>query len=92
MVANPEHLEQDFSSMLTQSLRKQVAAVTIRIWTPKGAQLLDLTQLQEEEAPLPLTGTRVEVDDLTSEYGTGSWEDETRDFYLGVRVPVGEIG
>ena len=92
MVANPENLEQDFSNMLAQSLRKQVAAVALRIWTPKGAQLLDLTQLQQEEAPLPLTGTRVEVDDLTSEYGTGAWENETRDFYLGVRVPVGEIG
>ena len=78
IVADPENLEQDFSSMMTQSLRKQVAAVALRIWTPKGAQLLDLTQLQEEAAPLPLTGTRVEVDELTSEYGTGSWEDETR--------------
>ena len=91
VVADPAGLERDFSSMLTDSLRKQVAAVALRIWTPKGAELLDLTQLQEEEAPLPLTGTRVTVDDLTSEYQTGSWEDETRDFYLGVRVPVGEL-
>jgi hypothetical protein len=91
MVANPSNLEKDFSSMLTESLRKQVAAVALRIWTPKGAEILDLTQLQEEEAPLPLTGTRVTVDDQTSEYQTGSWEDETRDFYLGVRVPVGEL-
>ncbi len=92
IVADPENLESDFSSMMAQSLRKQVAAVALRIWTPKGSQILDLTQLQEEEAPLPLTGTRVEVDELTSEYRTGSWEDESRDFYLGVRVPVGEIG
>jgi hypothetical protein len=91
IVAKPENLEQDFSSMLAQSLRKQVAAVALRIWTPKGAEILDLTQLQEEEAPLPLTGTRVVVDDLTSEYQTGSWEDESRDFYLGVRVPVGQV-
>ncbi len=92
LVADPENLELDFSTMMAQSLRKQVAAVALRIWMPKGAQLLDLTQLQEEEAPLPLTGTRVVVDDLTSEYGTGSWEDESRDFYLGLRVPLGEIG
>jgi hypothetical protein len=91
IVADPENLEKDFSSMMTQSLRKQVAAVALRIWTPKGAEILDLTQLQEQEAPLPLTGTRVQVDDLTSEYQTGSWEDETRDFYLGVRVPVGQV-
>jgi von Willebrand factor type A domain len=92
LVADPENLELDFSTMMAQSLRKQVAAVALRIWMPKGAQLLDLTQLQEEEAPLPLTGTRVVVDDLTSEYGTGSWEDESRDFYLGLRVPLGEVG
>ena len=91
MVANPSNLEKDFSSMLTESLRKQVAAVALRIWTPKGADILDLTQIQEEEAPLPLTGTRVRIDDQTSEYQTGSWEDESRDFYLGVRVPVGEL-
>jgi hypothetical protein len=91
MVAQPSNLEKDFSNMLTDSLRKQVAAVALRIWMPKGAEILDLTQLQEEEAPLPLTGTCVKVNDLTSEYQTGSWEDETRDFYLGVRVPVGEL-
>ena len=60
IVADPSELSADFATMMGDSLSKQVAEVALRVWTPKGADILDLTQLQEEEAPLPLTGTRVE--------------------------------
>jgi hypothetical protein len=89
IVADPEGLEQDFSAMLQASLLRQVADITLRVWTPQGAEVVALKQM---EPPLDLTGSRTDAGALIGEYATGSWGDESRDFYLSVRVPAGEVG
>jgi len=89
IVADPEGLEQDFSAMLRASLLRQVADITLRVWTPQGAEVVALKQM---EPPLDLTGSRTDAGALIGEYATGSWGDESRDFYLSVRVPAGEVG
>jgi len=88
IVANPEGLAVDFSSMMMESLRKQVAEVTLRVWTPQNAQVVALKQM---DPPLDLTDRRTGTAPLVGDYATGSWGDESRDYYLSVRVPAGDI-
>ncbi len=88
IVARPEGLTEDFTNMMRQSLRKQVAEVALRVWTPQGAQVVALKQT---EPPLDLSGGRVEAGPLAGDYATGSWGDEERDFHLSVGLPAGEV-
>ncbi|HXN62461.1 MAG TPA: VWA domain-containing protein [Acidimicrobiales bacterium] len=87
IVAKPEGLEDDFSSMMRAALSKRVS-VGLRIWTPK---LADVVLLKQMEPQLDLTSTRVDVDPLVGEYATGSWGDESRDYFLSVQVPAKEV-
>ena len=75
--------------MMRQSLRKQVAEVALRVWTPQGAEVVALKQM---EPPLDLSGGRVDAGPLAGDYATGSWGDEERDFYLSVGSRPGEVG
>ena len=87
IVATPDGLAADFSRMLRDSLSRQVGEVALRVWTPQGGQVLVLKQM---DPLLELTDNRVEVDPLRADYATGAWGDETRDYYLSVRVPVAD--
>ncbi len=86
IVAQPSGLAEDFTNMMRQSLGKQVAEVALRVWTPQGAEVVALKQM---EPPLDLSGGRAEAGPLAGDYATGSWGDEERDFYLSVGLPAG---
>jgi hypothetical protein len=88
IVADPADLVNDFSDMMRDSLRKQVADVVLRVWTPQGGEVLALRQM---EPPLDLGASRVEAGERMGDYGTGSWGDESRDFFLSVRVLPAEV-
>jgi hypothetical protein len=88
VVAEPEGLRPDFTRMMQDALGRPVAEVALRVWTPQGGEVVVLKQM---EPPLDLTASRVDVDQLTGVYGTGSWGDEARDFLVSVRVPPGEV-
>ena len=88
IVAEPEGLSADFSGLMMQSLSKQVAELTLRVWTPQGAEIVALKQM---EPPLDLVGSRAAAGPLLGDYTTGAWGDECREFYLSVRVPAGAV-
>lgn len=88
IVADPDGLAADFSGLMMHSLSKQVAELTLRVWTPQGAEIVALKQM---EPPLDLVGSRTAGGPLVGDYTTGAWGDECRDFYLSVRVPVGAV-
>ena len=88
IVAEPEGLSADFSGLMMQSLSRQVAELTLRVWTPQGAEIVALKQM---EPPLDLVGSRAEAGQLVGDYTTGAWGDECREFYLSVRVPAGAV-
>ena len=88
IVADPDGLSADFSGLMMQSLSREVAELTLRVWTPQGAEIVALKQM---EPPLDLAGSRIETGPLVGDYTTGAWGDESRDFYLRVRVPVGAV-
>jgi len=88
IVPDPSGLEEDFSSMMLQALSKQVAEVTVRVWTPQHAEVIALKQM---DPPLDLTASRADAGPLTGAYATGSWADEAREYYLSIRVPPGDV-
>ncbi|MFE2184085.1 VWA domain-containing protein [Streptomyces sp. NPDC059455] len=90
IVADPAGLEADFTRMMETAMGKEVADVSLRLWTPKGAEVAYVKQV----APTveDLTARRTEAGPRAGDYPTGSWGDESRDYHLCVRVPAAEVG
>ena len=79
-----------FEMLMRQSMGRGVAAATLRVWAPQGAQLLFVRQV----APTleELTSRRQEVNALTGGFPTGSWGDESRDYHVAIRLAAKGIG
>jgi von Willebrand factor type A domain/von Willebrand factor type A C-terminal domain len=90
IVADPAGLTSDFQAVMRQAMSRGVPDVRLRIWVPREAQILTFKQVAPEL--LDLTGTRAQPDDLTREFQTGAWGEESRDYHLAVRVPPGTVG
>ncbi|GHG69483.1 vWA domain-containing protein [Streptomyces griseocarneus] len=90
IVADPAALAADFTSMMETVMGKEVGDVSLRLWTPQGAEVLFVKQV----APTveELTDRRVAAGPRASDYPTGSWGDESRDYHVCVRVPSAHVG
>ncbi|WP_431771056.1 vWA domain-containing protein [Streptomyces cucumeris] len=90
IVADPAELSGDFTRMMETAMGKEVADVSLRLWTPMGAEVAFVKQV----APTveDLTARRVEAGARAGDYPTGSWGDESRDYHVCVRVPAAEVG
>jgi hypothetical protein len=92
LVVEPAELADDFRAMTATSMSKAVAEVSLRLWTPAGATvrfikqtaptLVDLTARRRAAAGLP----------QTSDYPTGSWGTESRDYHVCIELEPGEVG
>jgi hypothetical protein len=90
IVAEPDDLEEDFRAMTTAAMGKEVADVAVRVWTPQGATLKFVKQV--EPSLLDLTERRVESAPRSGDYPTGAWGSESRDYHVCVRVPPAGVG
>jgi hypothetical protein len=90
IVAEPEDLEADFRAMAATAMTKAVADVSLRLWTPQGATIKFVKQV--EPTLTDLTGRRTEVPPRSGDYPTGSWGSETRDYHVCVAVPAAATG
>ncbi|MGW2377372.1 MULTISPECIES: vWA domain-containing protein [Kitasatospora] len=90
IVAEPAGLAEDFRSMMTGAMGKQVADVALRIWTPANATVKFVKQVAP--AVEDLTGRRAEAGPRAGDYPTGSWGDESRDYHVCVEVPAASVG
>ncbi|MGY0061743.1 VWA domain-containing protein [Streptomyces sp. LZ34] len=93
IVADPSELAAlaaDFTGMMDAAMGKEVADVSLRVWTPLGAEVVFAKQM----APTveDLTDRRAEAGARAGDYPTGSWGDESRDYHLCVRVPAADVG
>jgi hypothetical protein len=91
IVPDPAGLADDFAAMMKNSMGKQVADVSLRIWTPQHASVLFLKQV----APTveDLTVRRTQSGPQQGYYPTGAWAPgESRDYHLCVRVTSAAIG
>ncbi|MEU6854977.1 VWA domain-containing protein [Actinacidiphila alni] len=90
IVADPAGLAADFQAMMENAMGKEVADVSLRLWTPQGSEIAFVKQV----APTveDLSGRRVEAGPRAGDYPTGSWGDESRDYHVSVRVPSAGVG
>ena len=91
IVPDPEGLSADFAAMMEKAMGKKVPDVTLRVWTPQGAEL----QFVKQVAPSleDLTGRRSQSGPQSGDYPTGSWGGgESRDYHICVRVGPAEVG
>lgn len=90
IIPAPHQLAAEFAAMMRASMSRGVADATLRVWAPQGAQVLFVRQV----APTveDLTTRRTPVNDLTGDYPTGAWSDESRDYHVGVRLSARGVG
>lgn len=90
IVADPDHLTADFTRMMETAMGKEVADVSLRLWTPQGAEIAFVKQVAPSVEEL--TARRSEAGPRAGDYPTGSWGDESRDYHVCVRVPSASVG
>src|SRR5215468_12748979 len=91
IVPDPAGLAADFAAMMENAMGKQVADVSLRVWTPQTATLKFVKQV----APTveDLTSRRVQSGPQAGDYPTGAWgPGESRDYHLCVRVTPAGVG
>ncbi|GAA2275655.1 VWA domain-containing protein [Streptomyces atrovirens] len=90
IVADPAGLAADFTRMMETAMGKEVADVSLRLWTPVGTTVRFVKQV----APTveELTDRRTEAGPRAGDYPLGSWGDESRDYHVCVEVPPANIG
>jgi von Willebrand factor type A C-terminal domain/von Willebrand factor type A domain len=90
IVREPEELAAEFTAMTELAMGRTVNDVSLRVWTPQGAEVEFVKQVTPGLEDL--TARRTDVDDLVGEYPTGAWGEETRDYHVRIRVPTRAIG
>ncbi|OEV13502.1 vWA domain-containing protein [Streptomyces nanshensis] len=90
IVARPEELAEDFTAMMANVLRKEIADVALRLWTPKGSTVRFVKQVAPSVEDL--TDRRTPTGPNSGDYPTGSWGEESRDYHVCVEVPAAEVG
>ncbi|HSS10904.1 MAG TPA: VWA domain-containing protein [Acidimicrobiales bacterium] len=90
IIANPADMPADFQAVIEKAMGKAVNDVALRLWTPQGAKV----QFVKQVAPTieELSGKRIVVNDLTGDYPTGAWGDESRDYHVCIKVTPGKVG
>jgi hypothetical protein len=91
IVPDPAGLAADFAAMMQTAMGKQVADVSLRVWTPQHASVRFMKQV----APTveDLTARRSQTGPQAGDYPTGAWgASESRDYHLCVRVTPAGIG
>ncbi len=86
----PELMAAEFAAMMRTSMARGVSDARLRLWTPLGAQVVFVRQVSPTVEDL--TPRRAAVNDLTGDYPTGAWADETRDYHVSVRLAAKDIG
>jgi hypothetical protein len=90
LIADPQDMAADFEAMMQAAMSRGVPDARLRVWAPQGAELLFVRQV----APTieDLTDRRANVTPLITEYPTGAWGDESRDYHVAVRVGAKPVG
>jgi von Willebrand factor type A C-terminal domain/von Willebrand factor type A domain len=90
IIADPADMAADFRSMTEAAMGKTTGSVSLRIWTPQGARVRFVRQVAP--AIEELTDRAVAANPLTSDYPTGSWGEESRDYHVCIEVPAHQVG
>jgi hypothetical protein len=87
---NPADLPADFQAVIAAAMGRTAADVTLRVWTPAGAQVKFLKQMYPDI--LDLTGRGAPAGARVHDFPTGAWGTESREYHLRVELEPGAIG
>jgi hypothetical protein len=91
IVPDPAGLAADFAAMMENAMGKQVADVSLRVWTPQHATVRFVKQVAPAVADL--TGRRTQSGPQAGDFPTGAWGGgESRDYHVCVRVSPAAVG
>lgn len=90
IIPAPELMQAEFEAMMRTSMARGVADARLRVWAPLGAQVVFVRQVSPTVEDL--TARRTPVNDLTGDYPTGAWADETRDYHVSIRLGAKDVG
>ena len=91
IIPAPAQIEADFQAILKKALNKSVSDVSLRLWTPQGANVLYCKEVSPEI--VDLTKRARQVKPQVREYPTGAWgKAESRDFHFCIEVKAGAVG
>jgi von Willebrand factor type A C-terminal domain/von Willebrand factor type A domain len=90
IIPTPDQMAAEFEAMMRTSMARGVADARLRVWAPLGAQVLFVRQVSPTVEDL--TSRRTPVNELTGDYPTGAWADESRDYHVSVRLAAKDIG
>ncbi len=90
IIAEPADMPADFAAITARAMAKRTADVTLRLWTPRGAE----TRFVKQVSPTieDLTPRAVTVDERNADFATGAWGEEERDYHVGLFVPAQDVG
>ncbi len=89
MIRDGESMTADFKALIGSAMAKATADVTLRVWTPKTAQIVFIKQVAPSIEDYTNRGTQ--ISELIKAYPTASWGQEERDYHLCIRVQSGEV-
>jgi hypothetical protein len=91
IIPDPAGLAADFTAMMENAMGKQLADVSLRVWTPQSAVIQFVKQVAPEVADL--TDRRTQAGPQAGDYPTGAWAPgESRDYHVAVAVNPGGVG
>jgi hypothetical protein len=91
LVAEPEALPEAVTEATVGAAAKRVADVELSVWTPSGAVIRYVKQV--DPVLRDLTDSRIPGDAVrTVGFPTGAWGEERRTFHICVEVAPGELG
>ncbi|MBW8804628.1 MAG: protein kinase [Catenulisporales bacterium] len=91
LVAEPQALPSAVREVTAAAAAKRVADVELSLWTPAGAVIRYVKQV--DPVLRDLTDTRIGVDGVrTVAFPTGAWGQEKRTFHICVEVEPGALG
>jgi hypothetical protein len=91
IIAEPDEMAADFRTMIETAMGRGTRSVSLRVWTPEGADVAFVRQVAPTIEELTDRATTA-VSPLTADYPTGAWGSESRDYHLCVTVPPRGLG
>jgi hypothetical protein len=87
---DPAELPAAFEAMTGAAMGKAVADVTLRVWVPAGASIRFVKQAYPQVEDLTQRG--VKVSERITDFPTGAWGAESRDYHVSIEAPAGAVG
>lgn len=90
IIPGAAEMQQQFRAIMQASMARGVADARLRVWAPLGSQVVFVRQVLPTVEDL--TTRRTSVNDLTGDYPTGAWADESRDYHVSIRLAAKALG